>query len=444
MHKFLENIWFTRLFYVTGILLAFLFAAGYFLPWIFSTARFLLVVFAAFILADLGLLFSKKSGFKAIRELADRFSNSDKNEVKLMLRNEYPFPVKAEIIDEIPPEFQERHFSIRSGFKPWQEETFDYHLTPKERGTYHFAQIRIFVQSPLHLAIRRYTLGNPDTVKVYPSFLQMRKFELLAATDRLTEAGIKSVRRVGHQLEFDQIRDYVQGDDSRTINWKATALKARLMVNQYQDEKSQPVYSMIDMGRTMQQPFDGMTLLDYSINAALAISNIAMLRHDRVGLITFNTKIETFLPADRKRSHLMNLMELLYNQETRFAESNPEVLCSLVSRKLRHRSLLILYTHFEGLPSLQRQLPYFRQLARYHPLLVVFFENREVAKLADEKPMNTEEIYIQTIAGQLLDEQHQIVKELQRYGIYALLTPPEKLSTGVINKYLEFKARRVV
>src|SRR5690606_40532545 len=121
-----------------------------------------------------------------------------------------------------------------------------------------------------------FRVSQNKTVPVYPSFRQMRKYELPAISNRLTEFGIKKIRRIGQNREFEQIKEYVVGDDYRTINWKATARRGTLMVNTYQDERAQQVYAVIDKGRTMKMPFEGMTLLDYDINASLVISNIAI------------------------------------------------------------------------------------------------------------------------------------------------------------------------
>lgn len=130
--------------------------------------------------------------------------------------------------------------------------------------------------SPIGLVAKKYTFCNQREVPVYPSFLQLRKYNLMAFTNRLLEYGLKKIRRIGHTMEFEQIKDYVLGDDIRNINWKATAKRSQLMVNQFQDERSQPIYSVIDKGRVMKMPFEGLSLLDYAINSSLVISNIAI------------------------------------------------------------------------------------------------------------------------------------------------------------------------
>jgi uncharacterized protein (DUF58 family) len=272
----------------------------------------------------------------------------------------------------------------------------------------------------------------------------MRKYELLAIHNRLTETGIKKIRKIGNNQEFELIKEYVQGDDIRTINWKATARRSSLMVNHYQDERSQQVYCLIDKGRVMQMPFSGLSLLDYAINTALVISNIAVKKYDKAGLITFQDKIGTLLPAGRKNDQMAQILEVLYNQKTAYRETDYSTLHSFVRMKISHRSLLLLFTNFETLSSLERQLPYLKSLALRHVLVVIFFENTEVKLLLENPADSVREIYQKAIAEKFSYEKKLIVKELNRHGIYAVLTPPEKLSINTINMYLELKARGTI
>ncbi|MEJ2617906.1 MAG: DUF58 domain-containing protein [Ignavibacteriaceae bacterium] len=162
---------------------------------------------------------------------------------------------------------------------PGENKIISYNLKPVKRGEYNFGSINLFVSSPLKLVLRKFRFSGDKIIPVYPSYIQMRKYELFAISNRLSDVGIKRIRRIGHSTEFEQIKEYVIGDDYRTVNWKATARKNELMVNNYQDEKSQQVYNVIDMGRTMKMPFNGMSLLDYAINTSLVISNIALHKY---------------------------------------------------------------------------------------------------------------------------------------------------------------------
>jgi uncharacterized protein (DUF58 family) len=272
----------------------------------------------------------------------------------------------------------------------------------------------------------------------------MRKYELLAISNQLVDSGIKKIRRIGHNMEFEQIKDYVPGDDYRTINWKATARRGQLMVNNYTDERSQHVYCIIDKGRLMKSPFKGMTLLDYAINASLAISNIAVKKDDKAGLITYESSVDQIIPASKRNIQIKLINEALYHQETGFSESDLSKATIQVLRKLNQRSLLLMFTNFESIVSLERQIPHLRRLAHSHLVVCIFFENTELTGLLKSKPKDLEDIYIKTIGEKFALEKKLIVKELNKIGVHAVLTPPEDLTVQTVNKYLELKARGLI
>lgn len=427
-------------YYIAGSA-AIIYALSYFLPSLFQIGNIILVLLAIAIFIDAILVYSKKDGIRAKRMVSDRFSIGDLNKVIIQLTNQYGFDVKASIIDELPVQFQERNWIRKVQLQ--KETLFDleYSLRPTSRGEYIFNDINIFVHAPLKLVKRRYIFPGEQAVKVYPSYMQMRRYQLLAVSNRLQEAGVKKIRKLGHSMEFEQIKEYVRGDDYRTINWKATARKNDLMVNNYTDERSQQIYCLINKGRVMKMPFHGLTLLDYSINASLVLSNVALVRQDKAGLITFEKNLDTFLAADKKPTQMNLVLETLYKQKTDFLEADFEKLFSVIRNRITNRSLLILFTNFESMESLQREMPALKKIAKYHLLLVVFFENTELKSLIEGRTSTLEDIYIKTIAEKFNYEKRLMVKELHKNGIPSILTTPEGLTVNTVNKYLELKTR---
>jgi uncharacterized protein (DUF58 family) len=437
-----------RLFYaLAGISFGFL--LGYPLPWVFPLARVLFFALVALLLLDLVLLYAIKNAVFARREVPDRLSNGDDNPVSVFLESRYAFPVRLLILDELPAQFQKRDARFPARLQPGERRVLRYLLRPTRRGEYGFGAVNAYAESPLGLVQRRYRFPQEKTVAVYPSFLQMRQYELMAQANRLNELGVKRIRRVGTSREFEQIRPYAQGDDVRTINWRATARRGdaagpALMVNAFEDERSQPIYCLLDKGRLMKQPFAGLSLLDYAINAALVLANVALLKHDKAGVVTFAEKLGQFLPADRRSGQLQRILDLLYRQKTRFLETDYEALTLHLKTHLRQRSLLLLFTNFETVTGLRRQVPYFRRLAKDHLLVVIFFENTELRARLDAPTATTRDVYLKTIAESYFYEKQQMVRELAQYGIQALLTPPQNLTVNALNKYLELKARGVI
>ena len=174
----------------------------------------------------------------------------------------------------------------------------------------------------------------------------------------------------------------------------------------------------------MRSPFEGLTLLDYAINASLVLSNIALLRQDRAGILTFANEVSQVLPAERKPGQLQRILELLYRQRTQFLETDYESLTATVRTQIRQRSLLLLFTNSDTANALSRQLPFLRRMAKDHLLLVVFFENTELRTLLDTPAQTTENVYMKTIGEKFSFEKRQIVKQLGQYGIQTILTAP--------------------
>ncbi len=442
--QYLGSLFFTRRFYwVFSAVIAF-FVFSFASAVLLGIAQILLIVFLLLVLIDYLALYSKK-GINADRILPERMSNGDNNSVHINLTSNYSFKTVLWIIDELPVQFQDRNFLMVVSLEREKKQTITYSLRPVERGEYIFYNLNLFARTALQLIVRRYKVSSRQTVKVYPSYLSLKKFDLAAFANNYTEAGNKKIRKIGQSIEFEQIKEYVNGDDIRTINWKATARKGgQLMVNSYIDERSQQIYCVIDKGRVMKMPFDGLTLLDYAINASLILSRVALLRQDRAGLITFANDGSQVVQADRRPGQMNNILETLYDQQTNFLESDFERLYSTIKTRISQRSLIILFTNFESVTGLQRQLPYIRSIAKTHLVLVVFFENTGLKNIINKETNNIETLYIRTIAEKFAHEKRLMVKELQQHGVFTILTAPENLTINAVNKYLELKARQAI
>ncbi|MDK2773160.1 MAG: DUF58 domain-containing protein [Flavobacterium sp.] len=444
MKNFFKQLYLNNFFFYCLMGVIFLFLLAFFFPMFYSASWYLLFVLLTFTVIDVILLFSSKNAVTGIRNTPEKLSNGDENDVTIYLQNKYSFPVWVKVIDEIPFQFQKRDFEVKRKVNANEKDSFKYFLRPTERGEYLFGKLNVYAASPLRLISRRFVYEDQKMVPTYPSYVQLRKYDLMAFSNHLFQYGLKKIRRIGHTMEFEQIKEYVQGDDLRTINWKATAKKNQLMVNQYQDEKSQNVYMVIDKGRVMKMPFNGLSLLDYAINATLVLSNVILKKGDKAGMFAFSKKVENRIVAEKRLSQMQQIMENLYNIKTDFFESDFSRLYVDVKKHINQRSLIILYTNFETLDGLHRQLPYLKGIAKNHLLVVVFFNNTELNDLIQKKATNIQEVYDKVIAEKFAFEKRLIVNELKKYGIYSVLTQPENLTLDTINKYLEIKARGIL
>lgn len=432
-----------RLLYLGGAL-SVLALIGQFVPYLFGAVQagclvaFLLVVLDAILLYKAGgLLYCERS-------MAARFSNGDENPVSISLRNDFSLKLKVKILDQMPDQFQLRDFVLHSWLGAQASREINYTLKPNQRGVYSFGDLILLVSTEIGLIDRKLYASGKQEVKVYPSFLGLEQIELKAISDQISNTGIKRVRRIGQSTEFDTIKNYVVGDDPRHINWSSTASTGKMMVNQYVDERSQNVYCILDKSRIMKLPFEGLTLLDHSINAALALMTVALKKEDNVGLMAFEKQMETFVKAARGGRQSYRFMEALYHEKTTFDEPDFEELAVAVKRYINQRSLLLLFTNFESTSSLERQLPYLKEMSRKHLLLVIYFRNTEIDDMIEQDASTTRQIYDQIIARQMLMEKLTIRNLLTEAGILSLYTLPAKLSTSVVNRYIEIKASREI
>ncbi|MEO6174094.1 MAG: DUF58 domain-containing protein [Flavobacterium circumlabens] len=442
--KFIKSLYLNNFFFYVLLGIIGMFVCAFIFPNLYNGVWFVVLGLSTFLLLDILLLYLAKTGIEATRNTPEKLSNGDLNPIKIVLKNHYTFSVSVKIIDEIPFQFQVRDFKILKNIKASAQEDIKYDLRPTERGEYYFGNLNIYVSSPLKLISRRFTFDKDQMVPTYPSYIQLKKYDLFAFSNTLFQYGIKKIRRIGHTMEFEQIKEYVQGDDLRTLNWKATAKKNALMVNQFQDEKSQSVYLAIDKGRIMQMPFNGLSLLDYAINSTLVLSNIILKKQDKAGIFAFSKKVENRVFAEKRGSQMQKILETLYNIKTDFFESDYSRLYVDIKKNINQRSLIILYTNFETMDGLNRQLPYLKGIAKSHLLVVIFFSNTELNEIINKKTDTIQEVYDKVIAEKFMFEKRLIANELKKYGIHSILTQPENLTLDAINKYLEIKSRGIL
>lgn len=440
----IRNLYINNRFYLVFALLIGGMMFSYSMPFLMPVVQTSIVVLVLAVFLDILLLFNKRVDVDVERDTPGVLSLGDPNPIKLRIINKARMGVHVTLIDELPEQFQERSFSLSLDMAAGKTHEQTYEVRPLSRGEYHFGRINVYLSSGLGLVRRRLRKPLNAMVAVYPSIIQMKKYELKTFARTAVEYGVKKVRRIGHSYEFEHIKQYNRGDDYRSINWKATGRRAQLMVNVYEDEKSQAVYTIIDKSRVMHMPFYGLSLFDYAVNASLVIANIVLGKQDKAGLLTFAEQPKARIRADRGKHQLRKIMEALYNESEGSVEANYESMYMSVRDLVNGRALLFLYTNFESTYALQRALPQLRKLNDQHLLVVVFFENTEVSSNTSAKVDTVEDIYRQVTAEHYMLTKIQLVQQLRQFGIMSILTKPENLTVASINKYLELKSRGMI
>lgn len=381
---------------------------------------------------------------RAERILPEIVSLNDEFTIVITTQNTSSRLMHIELYDEPPYQTDLRTLCFHFPLQPGEKARSEYKIQPKERGAFEWGNLNYFLCTKIGFVKRKWIVPNEVEVKVLPSIIQMRKAELMAVNPNAVVPELKKMRKIGDSMEFEQIRSYVRGDDYRRINWKATSRQHDLRINTYRDERSQSVYSVIDTSRNMAGMFEGMSLMDYAVNAALAISNAALKKEDNAGLITFAEQTDRIITASGRRTQLNAILNALYAQKNSDLEADFEHLFTSVKRRVKHRSLLLVYTNFDHVSSLERSLSALRSLAQKHVVVVVIFENVSIKEVTEKEVHSIKEVYTRTVAEHHVLEKNLIINELRNFGIQTVLTSPEKLTINTLNKYLELKARRLI
>lgn len=439
----MKNIFLHNRFYIALGIIALLFVVSYSFLFLYPIVWGAIGLLVIIITLDSYLLYNSHNKVVVRREVGKKISLSETHKISYSLEKDSDNPLDIEMYDELPQQLQHRTFlkKIQLSEKPY---TFDFQIRPYERGIYAFGDIHLYLSNPkINLLQRKVTLAMSREVQVVPSVKQMKKYELQVFSKTARLSGIRQIRQIGENDEFEHIRPYTQGDNVKAINWKATSRKNQLMVNQYQNSRHQSVYCIVDKGRSMKMPFNGLTLLDHAINSTLTLSNIILKKYDHAGLLTFSDKIGTMITASAKKGQLEKISDALYNQKTGFKESNFELLSQVAVRQINRRSIWLFYTNFETPYDLKRHLPHLCYMSKRHLIVVIIFINTELIETSEMECETKSDIYKKTFAQKALLEKELIKEALIKNGIQTILTRPEKLSVNVINKYLELKAKRM-
>lgn len=378
------------------------------------------------------------------RQIEKILSLGDYQPVTYTMKNDTTQDLYCEIIDEMPYQLQIRDAIWKGIVVKNSTEIRQLPIRPSTRGEYIFDGVHLFFhRKVMPMFIWQVTNQESTVCKVYPSVIQMQKIEFLITNKTAHHTGIRKIRSIGDDDEFEHLRNYIPGNNIKHINWKASSRRNELVVNQYQDNRSQNIYLLIDKGRCMEMPFDNMSLLDYAVNTSLIFAKVILRKYDKPGVITFNNKVDQILQPHSSMAQLGRISEMLYNQKTDFLESNFDVLYMQIRQNINKRSILFMFTNFENLAEVERNLPYLKLIAKSHLLVIISFVNSDLEEMLVQDVNTISRAFENVIAESLLVEKEQMLKILNQEGILTILTTPNTLSIDTINKYLEIKAKRM-
>ena len=383
---------------------------------------------------------------RAERDVEEKLSYGEENDVKIRVRNGTTRPLRIELRDspplDVPGDHPEMPFDFRVA--PNARHAAVYHLTPSQRGDFTFGDIYLRVFGRFGLLRNMTRVPAAQSVKVYPSLARAAEFSLMAKRGRLQQSGIRAARLQGAGREFESLRDYEPDDEVRRIDWKATARRGRLISRQYEVERSQTVFLMLDVGRTMLAEVDGVPKLDYAIQAALLLAYVATQTEDRIGLMVFSDTVKTYLPPKKGRAQVYAILEALYNVKATLIEPDYRAAFADLRMRWRKRSLVVCFTDLWDADSSRQAVAELATLQPRHLVAAVTLLDTKIQRSVERDADTIGAVYEKAIAGQVLDERTKALGTLAQRGVLVVDSPAEKLSGDLINKYLEVKQRMML
>jgi uncharacterized protein (DUF58 family) len=325
------------------------------------------------------------------------------------------------------------------------EKELVYRFVPSRRGTWPVGPAVARVMGPMRLAWRQVRLAEPTPVKVYPDIKLIERYQNLLRRNRLQPFGISPAAHPGQGTWFESLREFVPGDEPSKIEWKATARRGKIIVKNFQAERSQTVQILIDSGKMMTTIIEGRSRLDYAVDSALLLSHVIISKGDRAGLILFSEKIRKLLPPEKNAAQVKRIADALHDASASLVEPDT-VKAVMTAASRRKRSLIILLTDIWGREAAQELVFCARRVMPAHLLLVIMMRDRDMEAAASGKggAEGLEESFTMAAACQLMHERSETIAQLRSMGALVLDVYPKQVTAGAIRKYLEVKARNMI
>lgn len=377
------------------------------------------------------------------RRVPARIGLGAEDELEIEVRSAWARDVELEITQDLPQALERLGDDVVSARVPargWAR--IRTRVRAAERGRVVVGDLHLRALGPLGLVWRQWRVPLEDEIRVQPGLLEIKQHRLLGIHHRLQEVGGRNVRRVGERGSFESLADYNRGDDPRTIDWKATARRARLTVRRYEVERSQNLVLAIDAGRLMMERVGERDRFDHALAAALLLADLGLRGGDRVGTLAFSDRVEQYMPPGRVP--LGDLADTLSLVEPRLVEPNYPAAFTYLGQRLRRRSLVVLFTDLIDARASAALLAHLAHAASRHLVLAVTLRNPELDEAALLKAGDEAGAYRRAAAEELLQLRAHALATMRRAGVIVADVRPEEALSAVVNRYLEVKRRGMI
>jgi uncharacterized protein (DUF58 family) len=395
-------------------------------------------------LADLFTLMGS-GRLRVARHMGKVCSLDEPQDVELVVENTGRAARSMRLRDDVPDEFTADPAAFDLAVPGRRQAVLSYRFVPKRRGTYVFEQVDALVASRLGLWRAQCSWPLRTEVRVYPDIHQVARFTMLARRDRLSTMGVRRSRRLGTDNEFERLREYIEGDDPRHIDWRATARRRKLTCRAFQLNQSQRIMFLIDCGRLMAgDTGDGLSPLDHAFNAMLLLAHVALIRGDQVGMLAFSDRIRAYVAPGGGPRRINRLVHSVHNVFPELVEPRYDRAFIELEKRCRKRSLVVLMTNLFDDLSAQLAGEYLRNLTGRHLPLGVFLRDHDLFAVADRAAGDGPSLYSGAAAASLLNWRERVLVGLRLRGVLTLDVFPEEMTAVLVNRYLDIKARHLL
>jgi uncharacterized protein (DUF58 family) len=400
-------------------------------------------VLVGIVLLD-ALTLPRRRKVRVEREGPSILSVGTTNRFRLVVESRMRRPIHVEVTESFPSSMEVEGLPARCWVRSRSQHTVRFTVLPRRRGAFDVGRTYVRVTSLLGLWRRQFKLSIPHPVKVFPDVKVLNTYALLARRNRIDLMGFRKTRGRGSDVEFDRLRDYQPDDDYRRIDPFASARHRKLITREYEVSRNQNIFFMVDCSRLMAAESGGLSNLDHALNATLMMSYLALDLGDNVGLMAFDDRVRSLLPVSSGVRSKTAVLHALYDVHESPAEADYEAAFLTLNRRVRQRSLIVLFTNVMDAASFELLRPHLHILLRRHLPLVLLLRDADLFELADAAPRDLQGFYARGAAAELANWRERLAGDLQKMGALVLDIDPVHTTPDLINTYLRIKADQLL
>jgi uncharacterized protein (DUF58 family) len=418
-------------------------ALGAFWAPLAALGAFGFLVLLGFVLVDLASG-PRRGEVVLAREPVEHLALRSPGALRYSIINRSAVPIRYSIVDTPVDMLQMPEEPVAGIVGPGRRKVVELAVTPLERGDCPLGDLYVTVDNPMGLIRRRWRIADRTVARVFPDLSAVERYGMLARRGRLVEAGFRKLRLRGGGGEFDSLRDWQPDDEFRSIDWKATARRNKLMVAQYDIERSQTVMLVLDAGRLMTPRIGGQRKFDFAVTAALSVASIASLADDKVGVLAFAGGIREHIAPRSGSRHVAGVVQRIYDLQPRFEESDYAGAFAYLRRRQPKRSLVMFFTDMFDPVASANVLANVAVLSPRHLVVCVLMNDEAIANALGSAPTGVAAAYRASVAASLGAERRKAAALLQQRGIAVIDVPAAELTVSLINAYVDVKARNLL